>query len=61
MFSHTYNEPGTYSYFCGPHPWMTGFVIVDADMQGDEEVDSEIDEEGQDGADEDDDTGNDDE
>ena len=39
-FSHSFNEPGIYSYFCSPHPWMTGFVIVvdqDVGMQDDEE------------------------
>ena len=58
-FSHIFNEPGIYSYFCSPHPWMTGFVIVegsiqDADMQDDEEEDSEDDEEEQDEDSEDD-------
>ena len=32
-FSYTFDEPGTYSYFCSPHLWMTGFVIVDDQMQ----------------------------
>ncbi len=27
-FSQTFTEPGTYSYVCGPHPWMTGTVVV---------------------------------
>jgi plastocyanin len=48
LFSHTFNEPGTYSYFCSPHPWMTGFVIVgdqDADMQGNDDDDDSTDEE----------------
>lgn len=58
-FSHIFNEPGIYSYFCSPHPWMTGFVIVDdqdANKQDDDEVDPKDDEEEQneDGEDEDD-------
>jgi plastocyanin len=51
-FSHTFNEPGIYSYFCSPHPWMTGSVIVvvdqDTDMQSDDEGDSTDDEEEED-------------
>lgn len=54
-FSHIFNEPGIYSYFCSPHPWMTGFVLVDGDMQDDEEEASAVDEEEQDEDDEDDD------
>jgi len=27
-FSFTFNEAGTYEYFCMVHPWMTGVVIV---------------------------------
>ena len=27
-FSFTFNEAGTYEYFCMVHPWMTGIVIV---------------------------------
>jgi len=27
-FSFTFNEAGTYEYFCMVHPWMEGFVIV---------------------------------
>jgi plastocyanin len=27
-FSFTFDKPGTYSYFCTPHPWMLGQVIV---------------------------------
>ncbi len=27
-FSFTFEEAGTYEYFCMVHPWMTGFVIV---------------------------------
>jgi len=27
-FSFTFNEAGTYEYFCMVHPWMAGFVIV---------------------------------
>ena len=27
-FSYTFDKPGTYAYFCGIHPRMTGKVIV---------------------------------
>ncbi len=27
-FSYTFNEPGTYPYYCEPHPGMAGVVIV---------------------------------
>ncbi len=27
-FQYTFTEPGVYFYFCEPHPWMTGRVIV---------------------------------
>ena len=27
-FSHTFDDAGTYDYFCMVHPWMTGSVIV---------------------------------
>jgi plastocyanin len=50
-FSHTFNEPGIYSYFCSPHPWMIGFVTVDdqdANIQGDDDEDSTDDQEEQD-------------
>lgn len=29
-FTFTFNNPGTYNYFCQVHPWMTGQVIVSA-------------------------------
>jgi plastocyanin len=46
-FSHTFNEPGVYSYFCSPHPWMNGFVFVEqeANTQDDQEEDSTDEEE----------------
>jgi len=28
-YQQTYDEPGTFTYFCVPHPWMTGTVIVE--------------------------------
>jgi plastocyanin len=28
QFSHTFTTPGSYSYFCAIHPFMTGKVIV---------------------------------
>jgi plastocyanin len=31
-WSYTFDDPGTYRYFCVPHPWMKGTVVVtDAD------------------------------
>ncbi|HEY7034938.1 MAG TPA: plastocyanin/azurin family copper-binding protein [Thermomicrobiales bacterium] len=27
-FSQAFTQPGTYSYRCDPHPWMTGTVVV---------------------------------
>jgi len=27
-FSHTFNAPGTYDYYCSVHPRMTGKIIV---------------------------------
>ena len=27
-WTHTFNSPGTYSYYCSYHPWMKGTVIV---------------------------------
>ena len=27
-FSYTFAEPGTYNYFCQPHPWMEGRIVV---------------------------------
>lgn len=29
-FSFTFDEEGTFDYYCSPHPWMTGTVIVEA-------------------------------
>ena len=29
-WSHTFAEPGTYTYYCSYHPWMKGTVIVKA-------------------------------
>jgi plastocyanin len=31
-FTVTFEEPGTYSYFCAIHPWMTGQVVVRGDI-----------------------------
>ena len=28
-FSYTFDEPGTYHYFCRPHPRMTGTIVVE--------------------------------
>jgi plastocyanin len=27
-WSYTFTTPGTYTYYCDPHPWMQGTVIV---------------------------------
>jgi plastocyanin len=27
-FSYTFDTPGTFSYLCTPHPWMTGTIVV---------------------------------
>src|SRR5918995_403134 len=32
-FTVTFEEPGTYSYFCAIHPWMIGQVVVGGDAQ----------------------------
>ena len=32
-FTLTFEEPGTYPYFCAIHPWMVGQVIVQGDTQ----------------------------
>jgi plastocyanin len=31
-FTVTFEEPGTYGYFCAIHPWMTGQVVVRGDL-----------------------------
>ena len=33
-FSHTFDEAGTYPYFCLVHPWMVGMVIVQETVDG---------------------------
>jgi plastocyanin len=32
-FTVTFEEPGTYPYFCAIHPWMVGQVVVGGDTQ----------------------------
>jgi len=27
-YSQTFTKPGTYTYFCSPHPFMTGTIVV---------------------------------
>jgi plastocyanin len=27
-WSYTFTSPGTYTYFCAPHPWMTATIVV---------------------------------
>jgi len=42
-FSHTFEEEGTFDYFCMVHPWMVGVVTVGAGTgNGDEELMVEI-------------------
>jgi plastocyanin len=38
-FSHIFEEAGIYAYFCSPHPWMNGYVIVEGGSLRDNEVD----------------------
>jgi len=38
MFSYTFEEAGTYDYFCMVHPWMTGIVTVSAEHDEMEEM-----------------------
>ena len=33
-WSHTFDVPGTYRYFCVPRPWMKGIVTVLSDEAG---------------------------
>jgi plastocyanin len=33
-FTYEFTEPGVYSYFCSPHPWMNGYVIVESGDNG---------------------------
>src|SRR3990172_5275286 len=37
-FSQTFEEAGTFPYFCMVHPWMKGVVTVQAKMMEDEET-----------------------
>lgn len=37
-FSHTFEEAGTFPYFCQVHPWMTGVVTVQAAMEDGEHM-----------------------
>ena len=38
-FSHTFDEAGTFDYFCMVHPWMQGMVMVtDEEKEHDEEM-----------------------
>ena len=30
-YSHTFTKPGTYNFFCTPHPFMKGVVVVKAE------------------------------
>jgi LPXTG-motif cell wall-anchored protein len=33
--SHTFTQAGTFSYFCTPHPFMKGTIVVQAAASGD--------------------------
>ena len=37
-FEQTFDESGTYDYFCMVHPWMTGIVTVSAEHEEMEEM-----------------------
>ena len=37
-FSHTFDDVGTYDYFCMVHPWMQGSVIVEDEAAAEAEV-----------------------
>jgi hypothetical protein len=37
-FTVTFEEPGTYPYFCAIHPWMSGQVVVGGDIQTETET-----------------------
>ncbi|MBM3897659.1 MAG: amidase [Thaumarchaeota archaeon] len=30
IYRHTFTKPGTYEYYCQPHPYMLGRIIVEA-------------------------------
>ena len=34
-FSHTFDDAGTYDYFCMVHPWMAGSVVVEDEAAAD--------------------------
>ena len=44
-FSHTFDEAGTFPYFCMVHPWMKGVVTAQAESMEDEETNMEEEEE----------------
>ena len=44
-FSHTFDEAGTFDYFCMVHPWMAGTVIVEAEAAEEEVHEEEVHEE----------------
>lgn len=33
-YSHTFNKPGDYFYYCSPHPWMQAEIIVQGPGSG---------------------------
>jgi plastocyanin len=37
-FTVTFEEPGTYPYYCAIHPWMSGQVVVGGDIQTETET-----------------------
>ena len=40
-FSHTFEEAGSFDYFCMVHPWMAGLVIVEAEAAAEPEPEPE--------------------
>ena len=44
-FSHTFDESGSFDYFCMVHPWMAGTLIVEAEAAEEEVHEEEVHEE----------------
>jgi plastocyanin len=45
-FTVTFEEPGTYPYFCSIHPWMTGQVVVRGDTQAETQAQNQTETQG---------------
>jgi plastocyanin len=44
-FIYEFTEPGVYSYFCSPHPWMNGYVIFESGDNGEQGTEETSDDE----------------